>query len=702
MYVLIKKIIKSNKGSTLGLVLVTLMVLSMLGVSLMSIGLVNYRIKMTEERIQASFYLAESGLDQAYGIILKEVSEAVRVANIEVNIKIDEHLVEQRRLERLYVDDAGTSGGGIDSTYVLNDQPSDTINPNGHVNVAEINYAKSDNRYSWVDTFQATFTQHINTSLLNLKLVDPANYEVINITKPTVSEIGVFTPFGGGADFRITLASSFVFDGTAQAVQLDFIITKPTKIIADYFLEAHVVQIPKSPIWDNVLVADNNIHFAGGHVEIRGNVYANAVLPANSHTLDVNHPSIGGIIIGTDSSGARVNNSSVSLVGDVLTNSFLQVRSNTSSAVVTGNAFLNSLVLQENTNNSTVTLKGTLLTLDDIELNGTNANILIDGSFYGFSDGSAGTRHDQTSSIVINSEDINDFGGSSINITADTFLAGVVHVGLTNILYQTGESVSLRGNFRAYAVPLGRTLHTYQPFALINRHLLVHHKAQHFVSVNASRPGFLQTGHAASTIELGNVVQSIGAYIDGGVIRPLNHDPLIFEPTRIARSNEYSAALNRQYNYSRIFTGNTEVIESLNASSEIVYITTGDVSIIGNGGLALGIPNETVMPFGDTVLTGIIVTEGDVYIRGSITFRGLIIAGGSIFVEDTNAKRFRTDLGFILRKVHENSNIEAVFRDEVPQNLLTFTYLSTVGTADPEALKSYTELVKITEWQKTN
>ncbi|MGV8145073.1 MAG: pilus assembly PilX N-terminal domain-containing protein [Alkaliphilus sp.] len=699
---MIKKIIKSNKGSTLGLVLVTLMVLSMIGVSLMSIGLINYRIKMTEERIQASFYLAESGLDQAYGIILEEVSEAIRLGNIEVNIRIDEFIVEQRRLERLYVDDGGTSGGGIDSIYILNNQPGNTINPYGHVNVTEVNDAKDDNRYTWVDLFQTTFTQHIDTSLLNLKLVDPANYEVIHTSVPTVSEIGVFTPFASGGDYLITLASSFVFEGTTQAVQLDFTINEPTEILADYFMETHVVQIPKSPIWDNVLVADNNIHLSGGHSEIRGDVYANAVLSTSAHAWDVNDSRIGGIVVGTDSSGTMVNNSSTSLVGNVFTNSFLQIRSDTSSAVITGDAFLNSLVLQETTDNSSITLNGTLLTLDDIELNGKNANILIDGNFYGFSDGSAGTRHDQTSSIVINSDDINDFGGSSINITGDSFLGGVVHVGLTNILYQTGEGVSLKGNFRAYSVPLGRTLHTYQPFALINRNLLVHQKAQHFVSVNAANPGFLQTGHSASTIELGNVLQSIGAYIDGGAIRPLNHDALVFEPIRNAKTAEYANALTLQYDYSRIFSGNTEVIEPLNASSEIVYITTGDVSIIGNGGTALGIANETIMPSGDTVLTGIIITEGDVYIRGAITFRGLIVAGGNIFVEDTNTKLFRTDLGFILRKVHENANIEAVFIDEVPQNLLTFTYLSTVGTVDPEALKATTDLVEITEWQKTN
>lgn len=700
---MVKKIMESKKGSTLGLVLVTLMVLSMIGVSLISIGVINYRMKMTEERIQASFYLAESGLDQAYGIILREVSEAIRLGNIEVNIRIDELIVEQRRLERLYVDDGGTAGGGIDSIYILNVPPADTIDPDGHVNVAEINLAKTDNRYGWIDLFQVTFTFHINTSNLNLSLIDSNNYTVIvPPNKPIVTEVGVFTRFGLGVDYLITLASSFDFEGTTQAVKLDFVIEKPTEILADFFMEAHIVQIPKSPIWDNVLVADEDIRISGGAVEIRGDVYSNSLLSASSHLWDVNDSRIGGVVIGTDSTDTRISNSSATIFGDVFTNSFLQVRSNSSSVQVNGDAFLNSLVLQENTTGSAATLNGTLLTLDDIELNGVRSNILIDGDFFAFSDGSAGTRHDQTSSIVINSTDINDAGGSSINITGDSFLGGVVHVGLTSILYQTGEGVSLKGNFRAYSVPLGRTLHTYQPFALINRNLLVHQKASHFVAVNNANPGFLQTGNTASTIELGNVLQSIGAYIDGGLIRPLKHDPLVFEPIRDEKTVAFNNNLGAQHNYSRIFMGNTEVVESLSTTNEIVYITTADVSVIGNGGASLGIPNETIMPAGETVLSGIIITEGDVYIRGEITFRGLIVAGGNIFIEDSNAKLFRTDLGFILRKVHENSNIEAVFIDEVPENLLSFTYLSTTGATDPEALRAYTELVKISEWQKTN
>ena len=219
-----------------------------------------------------------------------------------------------------------------------------------------------------------------------------------------------------------------------------------------------------------------------------------------------------------------------------------------------------------------------------------------------------------------------------------------------------------------------------------------------------------------NTIDIGTVTQSIGAHINQGAILPTKFSSGLFETTRLASLNAFDTNLDYQYDYSRIFIGNPEIIEHLNTENEIVYITASDVAIIGNDehgdvGTSIGSTNETIMPAGQTVLTGIVVTNGNVYIRGNITFRGLIAAGGTIYIEDNNPKLFRTDLGFILRKVYENQQIKDVFRykyvyPEPPSGpelyTIPFVYLSTSGAADPEALEPYKELVSIRLWEKTN
>lgn len=68
---MIKKIIKikrnlNNNGSVLILLLIIIAVIIFLGVSLMSLTLINYQIKKTNSDIKQSFYMSENGLNESY------------------------------------------------------------------------------------------------------------------------------------------------------------------------------------------------------------------------------------------------------------------------------------------------------------------------------------------------------------------------------------------------------------------------------------------------------------------------------------------------------------------------------------------------------------------------------------------------------------------------------------------------------------
>ncbi|MDF2677830.1 MAG: hypothetical protein K0Q97_2161, partial [Bacillota bacterium] len=56
----------NNNGSVLILLLIIIAVIIFLGVSLMSLTLINYQIKKTNSDIKQSFYMSENGLNESY------------------------------------------------------------------------------------------------------------------------------------------------------------------------------------------------------------------------------------------------------------------------------------------------------------------------------------------------------------------------------------------------------------------------------------------------------------------------------------------------------------------------------------------------------------------------------------------------------------------------------------------------------------
>lgn len=61
-----KMCFKRKDGSTLVILVIAITVISMLGVSLLGVTMRNFKIKITNTEIKQSFYMSESGLNNAY------------------------------------------------------------------------------------------------------------------------------------------------------------------------------------------------------------------------------------------------------------------------------------------------------------------------------------------------------------------------------------------------------------------------------------------------------------------------------------------------------------------------------------------------------------------------------------------------------------------------------------------------------------
>lgn len=705
------KLLPANKrGSTLITVLMIMAVLSLLGTAILALAVTNYRLRLTEEKAKASFYLAESGLEQAFGIIAAEIAEGVNRGNEAVNQLLEEFIAAERELVQMSI--------GSDSPYF-----SPYLNEDGSINEEAVKAKINE----WLPDFQQAYRNYINNqSSLPSKLTNPANYKSVegspDVQKPELQLAGEVINFSGSSPYEITLVSSYSLDGVRQRVKLTFQLQTPDRILPNLFFENTFVEVTDSPLWDNIISTNKNLYISGGAASLHGDVFVKGTIPPSAGER-IHTENFGGVIIGINSMGEQVPASSAEIDGNLFSESNANTRADDSSLSVTKNAYINSLVAQAGTENTSLQIGASLYTKDDVELNGGRARIQIGSNYYGFSDGSQAANHDESSSIVINSPDIQEPDGSYIQIGGSSFIAGTVYINSPNdagLLYQTGESVAIQGNYRAYGAILPGDEREYGfeefgPLVLINgyyehgnfRQLNVNDKSNHIYQAFESENNFLglDTGYF-NRINIGNVLQSIGAYIineSGNMkIRPMLFTAEVFEPKRLELQGSYLAALANEAAKFNIFNNLPNIIKPYSPSTkELIYVTSQDIALLAPGSSTENLPTENIIAINtESFVKGVIITTGNVYIRGSLTYRGFIGAQGSIYIEDSSSKVFRTDKEYLRRASYENPLLMNIFPYNPDSPKVRFNYLSETGLVAFEALSPYTDLIKIRDWEK--
>ena len=93
-----------ERGSTLLMAIITIMLLSVLGTALLSMSTMNVGMKYVDKDLKKTHYYAESGVEQAYGMVSKTVSTAVEdsakqtatfIADLEVSLnQLERHSIQ--------------------------------------------------------------------------------------------------------------------------------------------------------------------------------------------------------------------------------------------------------------------------------------------------------------------------------------------------------------------------------------------------------------------------------------------------------------------------------------------------------------------------------------------------------------------------------------------------------------------------------
>ncbi|MGI6587634.1 MAG: PilX N-terminal domain-containing pilus assembly protein [Peptococcia bacterium] len=756
---MIKKILNNNKGSALAMVIIIITILSTLGLAVMSLSLAHYKVGMMDKKAKLSFYMAESGLEQAYKVMLEEIGEAIKAGNEQVNTAIDDFLLaEAEKMEN----NEETKSDYVRNYYYIADEDRYIIEANWEQIRFDIkniddttgeNIWKTKTEIDLETKFQEGYKAYFNTTNAQneynfiAKIKEASEYKdpfdldsLVSDNKPEVAVLNPPNPptlfFTEDSDeTSITLCSKYEKEEVPQKVQLTFTIQMPKDALKNYYIYQEVLKTNKTnALWNNAMTACGDIKIDATNVRINGNVYAYGVVPSLEEERKDPYSYGGFVLTGTDNV--------VSVNGDLVTHANVQINeANTSGIKVNGTVYANNLVINGAEENY-IEIAKDLYTLDDIELNGKKSVLKVLGNYFGFSDGSTAVKHDKSSSIVINTTDINIPEGSKLSIGGEVFLLGTSYINVTEgpeeieKLYQTGESLAMKGNYRAYNYYLPEYEYKhYKPMHLVYKKvgeagsMSATDKAKFFYDfctvtypANEEDIKWDLIWGGVDNIQLGTPdsdIYTLGAYFNEGNVYQKGEGNLGEVETK---KNDYQLLYNEKTdkfnpqaeketgeyvnNLLEHVTIDSTSLVNVNAPSEYIFLSENeDVYLVGPGGSTVDIPlGSEVKEIDVSVNTcrGIIITKKDVHLRGNINFRGLIIAEGDIYIEDSQPKTIIGDRFYVRNKVieWESALIDDPFEIGYPAEPVNETIESSMGVTEPTSVIPYKQYITIDMWEK--
>ncbi|QXM06000.1 pilus assembly PilX N-terminal domain-containing protein [Crassaminicella indica] len=740
---MIKKIFTTKRGSALILVLIVLTILSILGISILTLSMSNYKIKITDQNVKTAFYLAESGLEEAYAKVGKVIEAGINEGNKKVKVELEKFIENEKQKEK-------DESNSYDSPYIKDDGSIDE-------KYLEKNLENEINQW-FKDQYIDYINKNLKDCLKDYTVVDTA----IDKSKPKIKIIGkpiLFKktikivgdqPTTVYNKYQITLHSTFTHKKISQKIKCTFTIDVPS-YHAPYYIKKIMAQANDNILWKKAITTEKNLYLEGNSIKIKGDIYAFGG-EEKEHEKD--------------KKGIIVKNNNTIIEGNVATNQYIYPSAdNASLTIKNGDIYCNTLFIPSNAKNCTVIVNnGSVNTKDDIELNGKAGKIEIYGSYYGFSDGRNDPGHHKSSSIVINNTDIGNnswlkitgtqvddhdkdarglIGNNYSENKPGVVIAGTVYISdvkdSSGKDYQTGESVSVKGNYIAYSKhlkynskrderfnPDNIIIKYFSPLFLADEYKIISEngvengdkydvfdKSKYFEYYNKDFGG-LNLGED-NGISIKNVIHSTGAYIDNGhvhssIIQIENIHSLLkskaedykyyinkmADPKMVRRAGDKRefTALNTRTRINDIFEFKAEGL-NINGkqfdniskidldTNELVFINNNknkSISIIGkNAKISKGDYKVTLK---DTNLNGIIITKGDVYITGEINYRGTIIAQGNIYIQDYQPKTITSDRSYILKKIYEISQMDNDIADQLKNefnNECSFLYELEIG-----------------------
>lgn len=743
---------------------------------MISLAVSNYKIKIVRGNIKTNMYASESGIDEVYGIIGKIVDEAIINGNDEVNTFMDnldlteemkkKETLKSKMLEKYTLDeqiaslqdDDAEKGTLIQTAQQLNDYINNPVNDSIYINptnlveaytngldlsqidlVINLEYIKERQNQIFKNTYKNYIISKLNlidVSDANKKdnLLDAFNGKyifkmpddqksVVYINNFNNSNMGFINDI-----LTVNLESVYKNNNIEKIIKADYDMDTPD-YGDSFYVENNSIAIDKNIVWSKAISADGNLKVEDeGKVDIDGNIY----IRGNSTSSD---------------SGISIYNPEFNITGYISTLNDLKLISSNNTTNVSGNIYAKNIILTETANNSKLISNGSVYTSDDLELDSTEkGQIDINGAFYGLESGTNSITPDASSSIIINSDDLGT--GSSLTIAGKgSIIMGTSYINTTPEKYQTGESLSIKGNYRAYKEPLTDIDETerisegkpsvksnniffddtnYSPLILVDKFLSNNTKLNVFDKsdylkyymeqkmINGETDDLKTQGvniDLSKTYHTGAIMGNNGQWETSNTTLDINEildqkkhnykKMLYFMGEESVTDNEidnftdFTAPVVAKQLKSNGIASNTS------APNEKFIIKNNDYALIFPRGDTSRIPvsisnqNRRIM---DSEYNGIVIVDGDLYVCGEAKFKGTIICTGSVYLVDDNNKNIVYDEDIVKNVIATNYDVfKNVF--QASNNKINVVIDSEIGSNNNSSSNTDSnELIKLKNW----
>ena len=677
--------ISNQKGYSLISVLLVFACLSILGLALLGATTAGMKLRVVESQKQYAFYAAEAGLDKVYGQIALDIQncyeKAAKKAEEFVALDIEaERTIYNDYSAWKYVAQLDETEGDIPERF----QGFDT---------ACMKYFTADGTQDYKKIYSAVSELYAGEfqELFNDAATGYASY---------APEIELFEhqPFNTENELSALTFNSMVSPGLdskydyAYTVQVTYNISVP-EYRSSIDAEQTVLEIEPNILFTKALVSDQDIIFTGENISVYGDIYARG--KGKGAAPKIEDFNFGGIWAGDSTAGSMKAVRNLNIYGSVSTEGNVRSYAADTAFSIYGPVFCRNLAVW----NGNVKVNGSIATKNKLMLMDAKSSVEIQGDYYGFSDTPVEGLYDSSSSILINSQDISDDNGSSLRIYGKTYIAGVGFLDIRGTEpitgdaytpYQLGESLSVKGNYIAYGIPIddedgtdnipeGFEKYGYSKikFEQIADYFLaatgftspadeefsIFDKADYFYAVNEyikgdSSPyssvldlGTSSDGSGPGSIFINDMQYSLGAYISNGTTyrRSTGGYEAALSALETIR-DEYNLSVSKfgdgSITCSKLFADGedgfinaeavTEKAEWL-SDTELFVISPDAASPVWIGDTLSAPSNAIKFSASGKAVSGVVITAGDVYVSGNdITYTGTVIAGGNIYVNGKN------------------------------------------------------------------
>lgn len=714
-----------KKGSSLVAVLVICSIILVTATTMIGVATTDVRMRMNESKKLQNMYKADSGLEIFNNIILKDSEAAIVYAQnkVQANNLIggaiantsDEDIYNTLNKDfKAYFIKALISGVTVtnEGTITGNQSLDDQYN-----NIAV------DSRTDETIIIDQSTTNPVSTLLVSLK-----NYRYIKSLDAVTGITNEYKDAFGTAEkpvikvfdikyndaeksIKFTIRSSFSCSETSntklpnkKVIETSFKITAPE--YADIINRTNSSrEIDIMAPYSNVLTVDGNLDInssltLGGNTWVKGD----ADTAASQNQSIVFSKYNGGIKL---ASGKNITTNPVATTGTTYQGNIYTAGTfslvNGSTATLSGNLYSsNTYIGPSSTNDSssrdnTITV-GDMITYNDLGINSLASTINMN-NYYGINstttnstNGGKNNASKRSSCIIINNYNMT----SRLNIANDAYIAGVAYINTgdensDNGEYETGESIAVRGNYKAYQEALTKigenTINPgfkyYDPVKLLEtingEAATVQNKRDYFNEYYKKNVLSKKDGN----VTIGGRVYSTGAIVttdnknandlDIQDVNVINARRTYAQTVLSMNSDLSEAQLDNVYNDGVVTktvkgsNGTTGVVNFdamdpgvsvsvsnpgqglVNALSNCAYvlgndenetivISPGRISVEGHTEPPTGTACTQCFNFaqenGEDIVNAVIITKGNVKIEDGVNFNGCIIAGGNVEVEE--------------------------------------------------------------------